>query len=91
MKRKKLRRSIIKFSSLIDTNRKFIRRILLSEDMVEKLYQQPDLINIGIKKDKEGSETWFLFGVESVVSQFMLKNCILEMTNGEIVKIEGFN
>lgn len=91
MKRRKLRRNIHKLAMMLDKNKKLIKRIVLSENMVDKLHSEPDLINIGITKDKEGAETWFLFGIESVVSAYILQNCILEMENGEIVKIEGFS
>ena len=91
---KKEKKAVKNFKIMLEKNQPYIDRIVLSEELIDTLYRNPELVEIDQIKEtinEEGDETevWYLFGIPAVMSIYVLRGCILEMRNGEFVVIKG--
>lgn len=88
--KRKLVKNVRKLRVIINKNRDRIKRIIVSEDFLDKIVQVPKEIIIDsiIEEDTE-AEILRLYGVETVLSQFVVGGCILEMIDDSyyIIKI----
>jgi hypothetical protein len=86
----KTSRNIKKIRKIIENNQPLIRRIVLSEDFLSKLEQNPLLVDFKeITDDEKEIHEWLLYGVPVKLSKMIKKGCILEMKNGEIIFLKS--
>lgn len=86
---RKLIKNIKKIRIIIEKNKSTIKKIIVSEDFLDKIAQVPKEVVIDSKIDKETeSEEMYLYNIQAVVSRFVKSGCILETYNGEYIVLK---
>jgi hypothetical protein len=84
------RKNIIKLEKLIKKNKTFIHRIVVSEEFMNVLLLNADLVKIDDKDIKSENSpdpirTTYLWDIECVWSFGIKKGCVLEMEDGTYI------
>jgi len=89
MNERKTKKSLIKFKTIIENNNGKIKRMIVSDKFLGLMEKFPELFEVNIIKQEDGLEKFYIFGIETIGSQFIHDNLVLEMYNDEdiIIKI----
>jgi hypothetical protein len=100
----KKRKNLLKIKTLIEKNKDFIGRIVVSEEFLQLLQDVADMVDIQTKRLKMSMEhefngienksedyidVTFLYGVPCDISTYIVKGAILEMKNGEHIVLKN--
>lgn len=104
MNDKKSRTEIKKLGALLNKNRSNIKKVVVSESLMQQLSKFPGDVEIESKiiertgrhdfidhhkTYEDEEEVWFLFGIEAEMSSLIKKGAVLEMKNGEFIILSG--